>query len=254
MTIYRFNKAQTAFYYILILNLLISNNIGATSWPTESWEKTDAVSVGMNHDSLEAYSNILKSGSLGYIDGMLVTRMGKIIFEEEYANNYDSLYRQTKTLPGKYNYYDSNWHPYYKDTKLHTMQSVSKSFTSTAIAIANKNGHIPDLNAKIMDYLGDYKSAIPDPRRNDISILDVLNMTTGINWDESSMAYTDPSSNCVQMEQSPDWVKYIIDREMAEDPGTKFNYNSGETMLLSLLINKTTGMDLAKYLETNLFK
>ena len=253
MTIYRFNKAQTAFYYILILNLLISNNIGATSWPTESWKKTDAVSVGMNHDSLEAYSNILKSGSLGYIDGMLVTRMGKIIFEEEYTNNYDSLYRQTKTLPGKYNYYDSNWHPYYKDTKLHTMQSVSKSFTSTAIAIANKNGHIPDLNAKIMDYLGDYKSAIPDPRRNDISILDVLNMSTGIKWDESSMAYTDPRSNCVQMEQSPDWVQYVIDQEMAKDPGTKFNYNSGETMLLSLLINKTTGMDLAKYLETNLF-
>ena len=156
--------------FLLLINyLLISNNIGATSWPTESWEKTDAVSVGMNHDSLEAYSNILKSGSLGYIDGMLVTRMGKIIFEEEYTNNYDSLYRQTKTLPGKYNYYDSNWHPYYKDTKLHTMQSVSKSFTSTAIAIANKNGHIPDLNAKIMDYLGDYKSAIPDPRRNDRS-------------------------------------------------------------------------------------
>ena len=133
------------------------------------------------------------------------------------------------------------------------MQSVSKSFTSAAIAIAHKNGDIPDLNAKIMDYLDEYQSSSPDLRRNNISILDVLNMSTGIKWDESSMAYTDPSSNCVQMEQSSDWVQYVIDQEMSEDPGTKFNYNSGETMLLSRLVNKTTGMYLAKYLEKNLF-
>ena len=55
------------------------------------------------------------------------------------------------------------------------------------------------------------------------------------------MAYTDPSSDCVQMELSNDWIQYVIDREMAESPGTKFNYNSGETMLLSYLVNKTTG-------------
>jgi len=253
MTLNRFNKSMTLFYNILFAILLLSNGINAANWPTKSWVKSDPSSSGMNRDSLEAYSSLLKSGALGYIDGMLITRGGKIIFEEEYSVNYDSLYRQTKTAPGKYNYYDSNWHPYYRDTKLHTMQSVSKSFTSTAIAIANKNGDIPKLNAKIMDYLDEYQSANPDTRRDNISILDVLNMSTGIKWDESSMAYTDPSSNCVQMEKSSDWVQYVIDQDMAEEPGTKFNYNSGETMLLSRLINKTTGMDLAKYLEENLF-
>ena len=253
MISHRLNKANAIIYNFLFLFLFSSTSVNASTWPTNSWEKSDPVSLGMNYDSLEAYSNILKSGTLGYIDGMLVTRAGKIIFEEEYANNYDSLYRQTKTAPGKYNYYDSDWHPYYKNTNLHTMQSVSKSFTSAAIAIAHKNGDIPDLNAKIMGYLDEYQSSSPDLRRNNISILDVLNMSTGIKWDESSMAYTDPSSNCVQMEQSSDWVQYVIDQEMSEDPGTKFNYNSGETMLLSRLVNKTTGMDLAKYLEKNLF-
>ena len=234
-------------FFILIANL------NASVWPTAIWEKEKPESKGMDIDSLKSYSNILKSGKLGYIDGMLITRGGKIIFEEEYTHNYDSLYLQTKTAPGKYNYYDTDWHPFYRDSKLHTMQSVSKSLTSAAIAIANKNGDIPDLNANIMNYFDDYKSLKPDPRREKITILDVLNMSSGIKWDESSMAYTDPSSDCVQMELSNDWIQYVIDREMAESPGTKFNYNSGETMLLSYLINKTTGTDLAKYLEKNLF-
>ena len=234
-------------FFILIANL------NASVWPTAIWEKEKPESKGMDIDSLKSYSNILKSGKLGYIDGMLITRGGKIIFEEEYTHNYDSLYLQTKTPPGKYNYYDTDWHPFYRDSKLHTMQSVSKSLTSAAIAIANKNGDIPDLNANIMNYFDDYKSSKPDPRREKITILDVLNMSSGIKWDESSMAYTDPSSDCVQMELSNDWIQYVIDREMAESPGTKFNYNSGETMLLSYLINKTTGTDLAKYLEKNLF-
>ena len=234
-------------FFILIANL------NASVWPTAIWEKEKPESMGMDIDSLKSYSNILKSGKLGYIDGMLITRGGKIIFEEEYTHNYDSLYLQTKTAPGKYNYYDTDWHPFYRDSKLHTMQSVSKSLTSAAIAIANKNGDIPDLNANIMNYFDDYKSSKPDPRREKITILDVLNMSSGIKWDESSMAYTDPSSDCVQMELSNDWIQYVIDREMAESPGTKFNYNSGETMLLSYLINKTTGTDLAKYLEKNLF-
>ena len=234
-------------FFILIANL------NASVWPTAIWEREKPESEGMDIDSLKSYSNILKSGKLGYIDGMLITRGGKIIFEEEYTHNYDSLYLQTKTAPGKYNYYDTDWHPFYRDSKLHTMQSVSKSLTSAAIAIANKNGDIPDLNANIMNYFDDYKSSKPDPRREKITILDVLNMSSGIKWDESSMAYTDPSSDCVQMELSNDWIQYVIDREMAESPGTKFNYNSGETMLLSYLINKTTGTDLAKYLEKNLF-
>ena len=234
-------------FFILIANL------NASVWPTAKWEREKPESKGMDIDSLKSYSNILKSGKLGYIDGMLITRGGKIIFEEEYTHNYDSLYLQTKTAPGKYNYYDTDWHPFYRDSKLHTMQSVSKSLTSAAIAIANKNGDIPDLNANIMNYFDDYKSSKPDPRREKITILDVLNMSSGIKWDESSMAYTDPSSDCVQMELSNDWIQYVIDREMAESPGTKFNYNSGETMLLSYLINKTTGTDLAKYLEKNLF-
>ena len=208
----------------------------------------------MNYDSLYVFSTQLESGDLGYIDGMLVIRNGMILFEKEYTNDYDSLFKTTGTKQGKYNYYDPRWHPYYNNTRLHTMQSVSKSLAAAAVGIAIKNGSIPGLDQKIMDYFDEYESSTPDPRRNAMTIRDVLTMTTGIQWDESSMPYTDPTSNCVQMEESLDWIQYVIDQPMAFEPGEKYEYNSGATRLLSYLINKTTGQDLADYVKTNLFE
>ena len=86
MTLNRFDKSTTLFYNLLFAFLLLSTGIKAASWPTKSWVKGDPSSAGMNLDSLEAYSNTLKSGALGYIDGMLITRNGKIIFENRNKN------------------------------------------------------------------------------------------------------------------------------------------------------------------------
>ena len=61
-----------------------------------------------------------------------------------------------------------------------------------------------------MNYFQEFTSKNPNQLRNKISILDVLNMSSGIEWDESSMAYTDASSNCVQMEKSSDWAEAIF--------------------------------------------
>jgi len=250
---------EKRYYFILVSFALVLFNIKCakhennTPWPNNGWERSKPALEGMSLDSLSSFSNKLKSGELGYIDGMLIIRNGKIVFEKEYSNNYDSLFEITNTKPGKYNYYDPVWHPYYKNTELHTMQSVSKSFTAAAIGIAIKNGVIKDLDVKIMEYFVGFESSNPDPRRNEMTIRDVLTMTTGISWDELSMPYTDTSSSCVQMEASRDWVKYVLDQPLTFKPGEKWEYSSGATMLLSNIIKQSTGQDLADYVEQNLF-
>ena len=98
---------------ICMLNIVCTSSDSSTKWPTAGWEVTTATSQGMNYDSLYAFSAKLASGDLGYIDGMLVIRNGMIVFEKEYTNNYDSLFKTTGTKLGKYNYYDPLWHPYY---------------------------------------------------------------------------------------------------------------------------------------------
>ena len=240
-------------FALLLFNIKCAKHENNTPWPNNGWERSKPALEGMSLDSLSSFSNKLKSGELGYIDGMLIIRNGKIVFEKEYSNNYDSLFIITNTKPGKYNYYDPVWHPYFKNTELHTMQSVSKSFTAAAIGIAIKNGVIKDLDVKIMEYFVGFESSNPDPRRNEMTIRDLLTMTTGISWDELSMPYTDSSSSCVQMEASRDWVKYVLDQPLTFKPGEKWEYSSGATMLLSNIIKQSTGQDLADYVEQNLF-
>ena len=120
------------------------------------------------------------------------------------------------------------------------MQSVSKSVTSALIGIAIGRGEIPGVDAKMMPYFSAF-AIPPDPRRDRMTLRDVLTMTTGIRWDEESTEYTDPANNCAVMEGKEDWVRYVLEQPMAEDPGKVFVYNSGATMLLSELIRKTTG-------------
>ena len=115
-----------------------------------------------------------------------------------YKQDYDKLF-VGKGAPGIYNYYDPGWHPYYKRTKLHTMQSVSKSVTSALIGIAIGRKEIPGVDAKMMPYFSAFQIP-PDPRRDRMTLRDVLTMTTGIRWDEESTEYTDPANNCAVME------------------------------------------------------
>ncbi len=177
----------------------------------------------------------------------------RVVYEKSYdrAKDYARLFAG-KGEPGIYNYYDPGWHPYYKGTRLHTMQSVSKSVTSALIGIAIRRGEIPGVDVKAMPYFADFKIP-PDPRRDRMTLRDILTMTAGIRWDEESTEYTDPANNCAVMEGKEDWVRYVLEQPMAEDPGKVFVYNSGATQLLSYLIKKATGKQADDYAKEHLF-
>jgi CubicO group peptidase (beta-lactamase class C family) len=182
---------------------------------------------------------------------MLVIRRGRVVYEKSYMQDYEKLF-VGKGEPGIYNYYDPAWHPYYKRTALHNLQSVSKSVTSALIGIAIGRGEIPGADAKMMPYFYAFKTR-PDPRRERMTLRDVLTMTAGIRWDEESAEYTDPANNCAAMEGKSDWIQYVLDQPMAEEPGEAFVYNSGATELLSYLISKATGKEADDYAKEHLF-
>jgi CubicO group peptidase (beta-lactamase class C family) len=157
-----------------------------------------------------------------------------------------------KGAPGIYNYYDPAWHPYYKRTALHTMQSVSKSVTSALIGIAIARGEISNIDVPVLPYFSAFKVK-PDPRRDRMRLRHLLTMSTGIRWDESSTSYTDAKNNCAEMEASDDWIQYVLDQPMAAEPGTTFVYNSGATELLSYIIKQATGREADDYAKEHLF-
>jgi len=190
--------------------------------PTKAWPEATHEAEGLDRGPLDALSSELAAGKHGYVDGMLVIRRGHVVYEKSYdhAKDYARLFTG-KGAPGIYNYYDPGWHPFYKGTRLHTMQSVSKSVTSALVGIAIRRGEIPGVDVKAMPYFADFKIP-PDSRRDRMTLRDVLTMTAGIRWDEESTEYTDPANNCAVMEGKEDWVRYVLEQPMAEDPGKVF--------------------------------
>ena len=106
-----------------------------SQWPTKGWATATPKAVGLNIDSLATLDKELLSGKHGNIDGMLIIRKGKITYEKSYAHNYRDIYakeaktrseRNVKHFSGPSNLFNSYWYPYFHNSDLHSLQSVTK--------------------------------------------------------------------------------------------------------------------------------
>lgn len=234
---------------------------GSTPWPTQGWEKDQPSSVGLDGKVLAALDADLAHGKYSLVDSFAVYRCGKQVFERAYSHDYGQIYgKEAKTrgplnarLAGPYNYFDPAWHPYYHGSDLHSMQSVSKTVSSIIIGIAMTRGDFKaGLDTPLLKYFDVAKVKHVDDRKRRITLRHVLTMTTGLDWNEE-VAYDDPKNDSSLMEAADDWVQYVIDRPMAQEPGKVFNYSSGVSELLAHIFQKETGQDIAKYGEKFLF-
>lgn len=223
-----------------------------TFWPTEEWAVSSPEVEGMEPARLAALDASL-STEHGNIDGMLVIRHGRIVYEQSYERDYDTPFDAGVQPPGQYNYHDPEWHPYYQRGPLHTVQSVTKSVTSTLIGIAIRRGEINGVDVPVIDFLDGYEVANLDERKRSMTLEDILTMRTGIEWDEDSLPYTDPENSCAGMEGSDDWIQFVVERPMSHQPGQVFTYNSGASHLLSLIIKVSTGKYVDEYAQEHLF-
>ncbi|WP_209347785.1 serine hydrolase [Pontixanthobacter sp. CEM42] len=129
-----------------------------------------------------------------------------------------------------------------------TSFSVAKSFTSTLVGAAVKDGYIKSLDDKVTDYIEGLKGSAYD----DVSIQQLLTMTSGVRWNED---YTDPQSDVAlfnehQAEDGEDvTVSYMKTLPRDVPAGEKWVYSTGETNLIGVLVSEATGKSLADYLS-----
>jgi hypothetical protein len=227
----------------LVLLLAQTQTMLSQSWPTTGWPQASPEFLGIDQARLTALDADFASGKILLVDSMLVIRCGQIAYERKYSHDYGKIYwKEAHTrgplnahLTGPYNYFDPDWHPYYHGTDEHTMQSVSKSVTSITLGIAIKNKDFAaDLDTPVLKYFQSAKVASVDNRKRRLTIRNLLTMSPGFDWNED-VAYDDPKNACSQMEATDDWVQLAIDRPMAHDPGTVFQYSSGATELLAYI-------------------
>lgn len=230
-------------------------------WPTKGWAAAQLNAVGMEAGPLDALDAEIRAGKHGYVDSMLVVRCGKLVYEKTYTHDYDKIYgERAKTRgplnhdpSGPYNYFNPDWHPFYRRGELHSMQSITKTVTSVIIGVAMARGDFPSIDTPILKFFNGARIQKLDPRMRRITIRHLLTMTAGIEWHED-LPYTDPKNSADLMEASHDWVDYAINQPMAEEPGARFNYSSGASQILSHIFKQATQRDISEYATEHFFK
>src|SRR6266850_1143619 len=148
----------------------------------------------------------LEAGALASLDADIAA--GKQALARSYPHDYESIYAELSRrdgplnhdMNGPYNYFNTQFHPYYRHTSMHTMQSVSKTVTSITIGIAMGRKEFPvDLDAPVLKYFDDYRIANLDERKQRITLRNLLTMTAGFEWNED-LPYNDPKNSCDMME------------------------------------------------------
>ena len=234
--------------------------IGQGRWPTNGWPAAIPASVGLDPAPLVALDGDIAAGKHGYVDSMLVIRQGKAIYERSYRHDYDRIYGELAKIKGplnpdpkgQFNYYNPDWHPFYRRGDLHTLQSVTKTVTSILIGVAVTRKEFTDLDTPVLKFFDMSKVANVDERKRRLTLRHLLTMTAGLEWNED-LPYSDPNNTAMQMEASDDWVKFAINRPMAHEPGAVFAYSSGASELLSHVFKEVTGKHIDEYARKHLF-
>ena len=134
-----------------------------------------------------------------------------------------------------------------------TSFSVAKSFTSTLVGAAVKDGYIKSLDDKVTVYIPGLRGSAYD----DVSVRQLLTMTSGVKWNED---YTDPKSDValfnLQKPVAGEDVTVSYMKTLSRDvpAGSKWLYSTGETNLIGVLVSSATGKTLSTYLSEKIWK
>jgi len=134
-----------------------------------------------------------------------------------------------------------------------TSFSVAKSFTSTLVGAAVRDGFIKSLDDRVSDYIPEMRGSAYDA----VSVRQLLTMTSGVAWNED---YAEPQSDVARFNNhEPEagvdaLVSYLRRLPRAAAAGERWNYSTGETNLVGVLVSQATGKTLAQYLEEKVWR
>lgn len=138
---------------------------------------------------------------------------------------------------------EAHWSPFKEEYK-HTLYSLSKSFTSTAIGLAIKEGLIT-LEDSVISFFPEELPEKVDENLLKMKIKHLLTMNSG--------HASGTLGNMRTKEEEQTWVKSFLEQPLAYTPGTHFFYNTGATYILGAIIHAKTGKNLQEYLKPRFF-
>ena len=197
---------------------------------SDGWAIAPLADVGLNPAPVvSAVEKVLatetRDSSSPYLQGLVVARHGKLALEE-YFYGFDS-------------------------DRPHDLRSAGKSFTSASVGIAIDHGAKFDLDTPVVALFPEYKTlANPDPRKQRITVKNLLTMTSGLAGNDSDDSSPGNELRMFAQHEQPDFYKFALDLPMAAEPGgDQMVYFTAGINLLGGIIRNTVGMPLAECFE-----
>ncbi|WP_161594626.1 serine hydrolase [Marimonas lutisalis] len=134
---------------------------------------------------------------------------------------------------------------YFNDGGIDTpslIQSVVKSYYSAFVGAAHERGCLPDLDWAAVDFFPEFAGQITDPRTFEITIRHLLQMRSGLPWEESDPALWDKLI-------TENNLNLLVDFPLVNDPGAAFNYSNMSTRLLGVIVARACDVDLRAFAE-----
>ncbi len=212
---------------LAVLTLLaVSAPVSAQEvWPDADWPRATPEDRGLDPERLSELVSLIREGRrFPDLHSLLIVRHGYLVVEE---------------------YFDV-WNA----ERLHTLQSVTKSFTSALIGIAIERRDIEGVDEPIIDFFPEQRDALAaDPRWAGLRLEDLLTMRSGTDYHERGQ-----DSPHFQLNRQPrGWDRFYLARPMVREPGTYWQYDSGGVILMSALLKQRTGLHADGYAERHLF-
>jgi CubicO group peptidase (beta-lactamase class C family) len=193
-------------------------------WPTKGWRTAPPKAEGMDPDVLAAIAGNVAS-LYPQVRSVLVVRHGYLVYER---------YWQGRSAA------DGD-----------DVQSVTKSVVSALVGIALGEGKLTGLDQTVGALLARHLPHDADPRLARVTLEQLLTMTSGLAGDDPSLG-GDPRISQRQG-ASHDWVRHILGRRLAINPGASFAYSSATSQLLSAIVADATGRSTLAFARARLF-
>ena len=189
-------------------------------WPTQGWRTSTPEAQGMDGARLDAVLEAARQQNLS-LHGLLVIRHGYIVKEKYF--------------------------PPWTESASHDLHSCTKSFVSALMGIAIDKGFIADTARLVLGFFP-RSFAHTDTRKRGLTLENLLTMSSGLGWVEADQTYQ-------TLDDLPggDWVSYILDLPMVTEPGTRFDYSSGNSHILAAAIQQASGRNLYDFARESLF-
>ena len=132
------------------------------------------------------------------------------------------------------------------------IQSVTKSITSALAGIAIDEYNLL-LDTPVINFFPELSHLDWSNEKELITVHNLLTMSSGLQWNESALSYNNPQNDHNLLNQSDNWIEFILSRPMSSSPGSVFNYNSGLSIVLGEIIGRQTNQSIGQLSISKLF-